>query len=64
MKTITIDILNEKAINLLRDLESLKLIRLRNEAGFDFTTKYKGAMTRQNLDEVEKQLRDLRHEWE
>lgn len=31
MTTVTIDILNEQALNLLRDLELLKLIRLRKE---------------------------------
>jgi hypothetical protein len=29
MRTITIEIIDEKAINLLKDLELLKLIRLR-----------------------------------
>lgn len=29
MKTVTIDILNNKAIKLLHDLEQLKLIRVR-----------------------------------
>lgn len=31
MKTITLEILNDKALRLLKDLESLKVIRLRPE---------------------------------
>lgn len=31
MQTVTVDILNEYALNLLKDLEILKLIRVRKE---------------------------------
>jgi hypothetical protein len=70
MTTVTIDILNEKAINLLRDLEVLKLIRLRREkqepqvSGINLVGKYKGAMSRQPLSEIDQQLKDIRNEWE
>ncbi|HVU55383.1 MAG TPA: hypothetical protein VHD83_10025 [Puia sp.] len=70
MTTVTIDILNEKALNLLRDLELLKLIRLRkgkeepNVNGINLIAKYKGAMTRQPINEIDQQLKDLRNEWE
>lgn len=69
MRTITIDIINEKAMNLLKDLELLELIRLRRDnleekqATIDWT-KYKGAMTKQPLNEIDRQLNDLRNEWE
>ena len=67
MKTITIDIINEKAIDLLQDLEVLKLIRLRKEkAGRKNTDwgKYKGAMSKQSISELDQQLNELRNEWE
>jgi len=32
MRTVTLEILNEKAMNLLRDLEQLKLLRFRKDA--------------------------------
>jgi len=68
MKTITVDILNEKAMNLLRDLELLKLIRLRREktSQKDSTdwSKYKGAMSKQPISEVDQQLSELRSEWD
>jgi hypothetical protein len=71
MKTITIDILNEKAMDLLKNLEILKLIRLRKEkygekdvSAVNLIAKYKGAMSKQSLDEVDKQLNELRNGWE
>lgn len=32
MRTVTLEILNEKAMNLLRDLEQLKLLRFRKDS--------------------------------
>ena len=68
MRTVTIDIINEKVLNLLRDLELLKLIRLRKDklehkTQIDWLN-YKGTMTRQPLDSVDEQLNKLRDEWE
>ena len=67
MRTITIDIINEKVIHLLQDLELLKLIRLRKEKtgqkGTDWG-KYKGAMRKQPISKVDQQLNELRNEWE
>ena len=70
MTTITIDLLNENAITLLRDLELLKLIRLRREknepktSGINLVAKYKGAMLRQPMGDIDQQLKNLRNEWE
>ena len=69
MRTIIIDIINDKVLNLLQDLELLKLIRLRRDkpgeepAAMDWT-KYKGAMSKQPLNEIDQQLSELRSEWE
>lgn len=70
MKKITIDILNDKALDLLHDLELLKIIRIRKEkrdpmdGSANLVAKYKGSMSKQPLIEVDKQLIDLRNEWE
>lgn len=69
MKTVTIDIINDKAIKLLQDLESLQLIRVRKEKPLrevqtKWETKYKGAMQKQPLIEIDNQLNDLRNAWE
>ncbi len=69
MKTITIDIINEKALSLLKNLEGLKLIRIRKNSieANDSTNpiaKYKGAMQKQSLEDVDNQLNELRGSWE
>lgn len=66
MEKITIDILNDKALDLLRDLELLKIIRLRKtknepkDMTNDLVAKYKGSMSKQPLIEVNEQLNALR----
>lgn len=68
MQTVTIDILNNKAVKLLQDLELLQLIRMRREKTQPTTTnwaaKYKGAMTKQPLADLDNQLNELRNGWE
>ena len=69
MQTITIDIINNKAIRILQDLELLQLIRMRKEktqntATTNWGEKYKGAMTKQSLTDIDNQLNELRNEWE
>jgi hypothetical protein len=69
MQTVTIDIINAKAIRLLQDLENLQLIRVRKEkqqssSKINWTKKYKGAMTKQPLNVVDNHLNELRNEWE
>ena len=68
MQTVTIDILNQKAIKLLKELENLHLIRLRKEQQSDPTifpiAKYKGKMRKQSLTEIDEQLKELRSAWD
>lgn len=66
MKTITIDIINEKVLKLLHDLELLQLIRVRKKqisSAIDWKTKYKGSLKSQPLEKVNSQLNNLRQEW-
>lgn len=70
MRTITLDILNDKALDLLKDLELLKVIRLRKDAAApqdlskDLISKYKGAMQKQPISDIEEQLNNIRNEWD
>jgi len=68
MQTITVDILNNHVLNLLKDLELLKLIRLRKDKpevkGETGWLAFKGTMTKQPLESVDQQLNELRNEWE
>jgi len=66
MQTVTVDIINEKALSFLKNLEDLKLIRIRKNSieqidSMNLIAKYKGAMQKQPLDEIDNQLNELRH---
>lgn len=68
-QTLTIDIINDKAVKLIQDMEHLKLIRVRKEkshqkGAINWAARYKGAMQKQPLNEVDDQLNDLRSSWE
>lgn len=68
MQTVTIDILDNKAVRILQDLEQLQLIRIRKEKALPETqsnliAKYKGAMTKKTLADIENQLTELRNKW-
>ncbi|NOX85768.1 MAG: hypothetical protein GXO86_07365 [Chlorobi bacterium] len=69
MKTYTIDIISDKALTLLKDLELLKLIRIRKSDAENTDTGkrisgYKGAMKKQKMNELNRQLDELRNAWE
>lgn len=67
MQTVTVDILDEKAMKLLEDLESLQLIRVRpnkKPTPTNWAKQYKGAMSKQPLTEIDRQINELRSEWE
>ena len=69
MQTITIDIINDKAIRLLQDLELLQLIRLRKEKTEEKVPsnnflKYKGILSKQSVSSIDNQLNELRNGWE
>lgn len=68
MQTLTIDIINDKAIKLLQDLESQHLIKLHKKSSViekeNPIAKLKGAMDKQPTEEIEAQLKELRDSWE
>ena len=66
-QSVTIEIINEGAMNLLRDMEYLRLIRLSKREPVKEETylkKYKGAMTKQSVSSIDEQLKELRDAWE
>jgi hypothetical protein len=67
IQTVTIDIINDKAIKLLQDLELLQLIRLHKEKTLPanrWEVCYKGSMSKQSLDDIDTQLNVLRNGWD
>lgn len=66
IQTVTIDIINDKALKLLQDLELLQLIRMRKEESPTPTIwaeRYKGAMSKQSISDIDNQLNELRNGW-
>jgi hypothetical protein len=67
-KILEIEVMNDQALTLIKDLEALDLIEIRK----DFTSEdkpadirsYKGKMKQQPLLIVEEQLQELRNGWE
>ncbi len=69
MKTVTIDIINDKALNLLKELEALNLIRLLyKEEGVASSSKkpsdFKGIISPELADQLQEQVRQSRNQWE
>ncbi|HEY8931288.1 MAG TPA: hypothetical protein VIM55_18940 [Mucilaginibacter sp.] len=70
MKTVIVDLLKDEAINLLKDLEALDIVRLHEKdkngkVPADLAAKYSGAMSqRQSIEEIDRQLKELRDEWD
>lgn len=68
MTTLTVDIIDEKALPLLKDLEALNIIKVRgnshktDEERIASIQSLKGKMTKQPLEEIEKQLAEFRAE--
>jgi hypothetical protein len=69
MRTVKIDVINEKALKILQELEQLNLIKLHQEEGQGNSTsvdwtKFKGALSRQSKEEIDQELNQLREEWD
>ncbi len=68
IQSMKIDIMNDKVLKLLQDLEHLELIRLYNGKSKTeknkSVIKYKGTMTKQSQFDIDSQLNELRNSWE
>lgn len=67
IRTVTIDIINDKAMLLLQDLELLQLIRVRKEKSSSPKNQInllKGALSKEDITQVDQQLNELRAEWD
>jgi DNA polymerase II large subunit len=69
LKSVTIDLLDRKAYKLLKDLERLNLIRLKdvsnkNLSPYKNIQKLKGSMKKQPKAKLDEALRRIRNEWD
>jgi len=67
MKTVTLDILNEKALNLLKDLELLNLIKFRKEekvapSKIKLSDKYRGIISKEQGQDLKLHIKETRNE--
>ena len=68
MTTVTVDIIDDKAMNLLKDLEAMNIIKLHdeklktNDESMQSLLSLKGKMRKQSIEDIEKQLADFREE--
>ena len=64
MNTVTVDLVEDKALLLLEVLENMQLIRLRTpQQTSKSLAYYKGILRGQPLSNVESQLKELRQSW-
>jgi hypothetical protein len=65
-QTWRVEVLNDGVLNLLRDMELMRLIKLSSDrptqerSGKDLIAKYKGSLAAQPLAETDQQLKELR----
>jgi hypothetical protein len=63
MTTLTIELTNEKAIKLLRDLEDLHIIRVINKP-VKLSALRRQIKTKMSDEAIDKQVNELRDEWQ
>jgi hypothetical protein len=68
METVTVEIKNKKAMNLLKELEDLEIIKIHKSeekpVTKDKASKYRGRISSPNADTLLKQSEESRNEWE
>lgn len=68
MKTLTIQILDQKAVGLIEEMENQHLVKINKITtrgpGIDWVKKYKGKLTVKSLEKTDQQLDELRSSWE
>lgn len=73
MQTFVVEVLNDKAVPLLRDLENLDIIRLIPQPGGKpemststerLSERFRGSISKELAADLHRQLDDMRNEWE
>jgi hypothetical protein len=67
METVTIELLNEKAYGLLKDLEDLHLIRMvdnENTSNASLSDRFEGKLSKEAADAMRKHVEQVRQEWD
>jgi len=63
MKTITIELLNEHALKLLKEMEDLKLLRLVDVQKRSSKKKWSGSISKETAEKLDAFVKKSRDEW-
>jgi protein required for attachment to host cells len=63
METVTIELTNQKAYKILKDLEELNIIKVVKKPS-TLSSLRKKIQTKMSTEEIDKQLHNLRDEWQ
>jgi HAMP domain-containing protein len=67
MRTITIEIKNDIALQFLHNLENMKIIKLLNDRNTNkqkLSEHFSGCISKEKADELQQELNKMREEWE
>jgi len=68
MTTATVEIKNSIALDLLQHLENIGMLRMLNTKsiaiGQKLSEKFSGSLSKESVDEMQKELNNMRNEWE
>lgn len=64
MTTLTIELMNEKALNLLKDLEDLKIIRVVKKESNQISGLRNKMKESMSFEAIETQLNEIRNQWQ
>lgn len=67
METILIELKEKRALNILRELEQLSLIKLleeKKEPSLSMSEKYRGKLSAETAEAMHKHVEQMRNEWE
>ncbi len=67
MKTVTVELRNNNALRLLKDLELAKIIRIVDRDKQEKTklsSRLRGSISKERAKELNQQLKQIRNEWE
>ena len=67
METVTVEIKSSKAMELLKDLENLNIIKIHQSEQKsevkDKASKYRGSISKESADQLLKHAQEMRNEW-
>jgi len=66
MQTVTVELFSEHALNLLKDLERMNVLRVVDQpvSGTTGISRLRGGISKETADKLHRQLNEMRDEWQ